>query len=61
MPAFICQLEDGSGRLSIAFGGARPIPGFVPGVRCTVEATALTNGRALVLWNPYYRFEPSCE
>jgi hypothetical protein len=57
LPAFVCQLDDGTGRLAVAFGGPRSIPGFVPGARCTVEATALSNGRALLLWNPLYRFE----
>jgi hypothetical protein len=52
------RLDDGTGCLTIVFGGARPIPGMVTGARCTVEATALSNGAAgLVLWNPFYRFE----
>jgi hypothetical protein len=40
------------------FGGPRPVPGMVKGVVCTVEATAVSNGAVLVLWNPFYRFEP---
>ena len=57
-PAYICQLDDDTGRLTIVFGGPRPIPVIVKGARCTVEATALSNGHGLALWNPHYRFEP---
>ncbi len=58
MPAFICVLDDDTGRITLIFGGSRPVPGMVTGAMCTVEGTALTNGGGLVLWNPYYRFEP---
>jgi hypothetical protein len=51
-------LDDGTGRLTIVFGGVRTVPGMVPGVRCTVEGTALADERGIVLWNPFYRFEP---
>jgi hypothetical protein len=34
------------------------VPGIVKGARCTVEATAQSNGGALHLWDPSYRFEP---
>jgi len=54
------ELDDGTGRLTIMFGGLRSVPGMVPGVRCTVEGTALADERGVVLWNPFYRFEP-CE
>jgi len=57
VPAFICQLDDGTGSLTVVFGGPRPVAGMVEGARCTVEATALSNGAGLVLWNPWYRFE----
>jgi hypothetical protein len=58
MPAYICQLDDGTGRLTLIFGSPRPVPGIVSGARCTVEATVLSNGGGFVLWDPYYRFEP---
>ncbi len=49
-------LDDGTGRLTIVFGGARSIPGMVEGMYCTVEGTALSDERGMVLWNPFYRF-----
>ncbi len=51
-------LEDGTGRLTIVFGGVRSVPGMIPGACCTVEGTALADERGIVLWNPFYRFEP---
>ncbi len=56
--ATIFALDDGTGRLSIAFGGLRSVPGMVEGAQVTVEGTALGDERGIVLWNPYYRFEP---
>jgi hypothetical protein len=50
-------LDDGTGRLSLAFGGVRPIPGMVDGALCTVEGTALADERGIVLWYPFYRLE----
>jgi hypothetical protein len=58
IPSFICRLDDDTGCLTLVFGGSRSLPGMVKGALCTVEGTALTNGGALVLWNPFYRFEP---
>ena len=58
LPAFICRLDDDTGTITVVFGGARRVPGMVKGALCTVEATVLSNGGALVLWNPFYRFEP---
>jgi len=52
------ELDDGTGRLTVIFGGVRSIPGMVEGVCCTVEGTALPDERGIVLWNPFYRFEP---
>jgi hypothetical protein len=57
MPAYVCRLDDDSGSITIVFGGPRPVPGMVKGALCTVEATALSNGHGLALWNPYYRLE----
>jgi hypothetical protein len=56
--SYVCQLDDGTGCLTIVFSGRARVPGLVKGARCTVEATAVSNGHGLVLWNPHYRFEP---
>jgi hypothetical protein len=58
MPAFICRLDDDTGSITLVFGGRRLVPGMVKGALCTVEATVLSNGAGLFLWNPHYRFEP---
>ena len=50
-------VEDGTGRITIVFGGLLPIPGTTEGVRCTVEGTALADGQGIALWNPWYRIE----
>jgi len=55
--AQVYAIDDGTGRLSLVFGGVRSIPGIVEGVQCTVEGTALADERGIVLWNPFYRFE----
>jgi len=57
-PAFVCRLDDDTGFLTLVFAGPRAVPGMVKGAVCTVEGTALTNGGALFLWDPFYRFEP---
>ena len=51
-------LDDGTGRLTLVFGGVRHIPGMVEGAQCTVEGTALADEGGIVLWNPFYCFEP---
>ena len=58
MAVHACALDDGTGRLTIVFGGLRSVPGMVEGARCTVEGTALPDGQGIALWNPFYRFEP---
>ncbi len=55
--AQIFTIDDGTGQLSIVFGGVRSIPGMVEGANCTVEGTALGDERGIVLWYPLYRFE----
>ena len=55
--ARVYDVDDGTGRLSIVFSGARPIPGMVEGAQVTVEGTALADERGIALWNPFYRFE----
>ena len=56
-PAQVYAIDDGTGRLSIVFGGVRSVPGMVEGAQSAVEGTALTDERGIVLWNPFYRFE----
>jgi len=55
--ARLFDVDDGTGRLTIVFGGLLPIPGMVEGVQCTVEGTALADDQGITLWNPWYRFE----
>jgi DNA/RNA endonuclease YhcR with UshA esterase domain len=55
--ARVYEIDDGTGRLSIVFGGARSVPGMVEGTQVTVEGTALADERGIALWNPFYRFE----
>ncbi len=57
-PAYVCRLDDDTGSILLVFGGPRPVPGMIKGALCTVEGTAQSNGGALFLWNPFYRFEP---
>jgi hypothetical protein len=57
-PCHVYQLDDGTGLLSVVFTGPRAVPGMIEGARCTVEGTALDDGDGIVLWNPFYRFEP---
>jgi hypothetical protein len=56
--AFICELDDDTGHITVVFDGPRAVPGMVKGALCTVEATVVSNGRGLFLWDPFYRFEP---
>jgi hypothetical protein len=52
-----CDLDDGTGAVSLLFSGRTGIPGMEVGTRCYVEgASQLEDGR-LVLWNPMYRLE----
>jgi hypothetical protein len=55
--ARIFAVDDGTGRLSIVFGGVRSVPGMVEGTQVTVQGTALADERGIVLWNPFYRLE----
>ena len=56
VPALVCVLDDGTGRVLLAFTGRQDLSGLVVGVRCRVEATAMPDphGELLVLWNPRY-------
>ena len=55
-PAWACELDDGTGRITLVFGGIRAVPGMVPGARCRVRGTALPDPESgtLALWNPCY-------
>ena len=50
-------LDDGTGKLLLAFTGVRELPGMEIGSRCTVEGTVLADEIEPVVWNPFYRFE----
>jgi hypothetical protein len=53
-----CDLDDGTGAISLLFSGRAGIPGMEVGSRLYVEGTSqLEDGRP-VLWNPIYRLEP---
>ena len=56
MDAWVCSLDDGTGIITVVFGGRRPVPGIVPGARVHVEGTAQAHDGALALWNPVYEF-----
>jgi hypothetical protein len=56
MDAWVCRLDDGTGVITVVFGGSRPVPGVVPGACLHVEATTLADNRTFVLWNPLYHF-----
>lgn len=51
-----CELDDGSGTLTVVFPGRRWVPGIRPGARLAIEGTVgLHEGRQVVA-NPLYSF-----
>jgi hypothetical protein len=44
-------IDDGTGPLTIVFGGVQSVPGMAEGVRYTVNGTALADEEGIV-WNP---------
>jgi hypothetical protein len=56
VPALTGVLDDGTGRIVLAFTGRQDLPGLAVGTRCRGEATAAPDphGPLLVLWNPRY-------
>jgi hypothetical protein len=54
-----CDLDDGSGSVSLLFSGRTGIPGLEAGARCYVEGTSRLEDGRLIVWNPVYRLEPS--
>ena len=57
--AFICQIDDGTGQISLAFTGRATIPGLSVGTRCRVEGTAQERDGRLIILNPGYEIEAS--
>ena len=55
--AFSCELDDGTGVVTLLFPGRRAVAGLAAGARCTVEATARLQRGRLVAWGPLYRLE----
>jgi hypothetical protein len=53
-----CDLDDGTGAVSLHFSGRARVPGLDIGSRCYVEGTSRLEDGRLVLWNPVYRLEP---
>ena len=54
--AYLCRLDDGTGKITLAFTGRSIIPGLVVGVRCKVEGTAQMVDGQLVVPNPEYEY-----
>jgi hypothetical protein len=52
-----CELDDGTGVVSLVFSGRARVPGLDIGARCYVEGTSRIEDGRLVLWNPIYRLE----
>lgn len=52
--AYLCRLDDGTGRITLAFSGRESVPGVVVGTRCRIEGTAQLVEELLVVWNPLY-------
>ncbi|HET9691988.1 MAG TPA: amino acid permease [Acidimicrobiales bacterium] len=51
-----CVIDDGHGRLVVAFLGRRQIAGLVPGARISVEGTVSQRKGRLTMTNPDYEF-----
>ncbi|MHB8681373.1 MAG: hypothetical protein ACYDA2_04670 [Acidimicrobiales bacterium] len=58
--ACACELDDGTGRVVLAFTGRSAVPGMVVGARCRVVGTCMPDphGPHFVLWNPGYELLP---
>lgn len=54
--AYLCTVEDGTGKITLAFTGRSSVPGMVVGARVRVEGTAQTVDGQLVLPNPQYEY-----
>jgi hypothetical protein len=57
--SYRCDLDDGTGVVSLLFSGRARVPGVDIGSRCYVEGTSQLEDGRLVLWNPVYRLEHS--
>jgi hypothetical protein len=54
-----CDLDDGTGAITLLFSGRARIAGMEAGTQCYVEGTSQLEDGRLVLWNPIYRLERS--
>jgi hypothetical protein len=52
-----CELDDGTGAISLLFSGRTGIPGMDIGARCYVEGTSQVEDGRMDLRNPIYRLE----
>jgi len=59
IPTLEAVVADGTGALTVAFGGRRSIGGIAPGVQLTVEGMVGQRDGKLVILNPAYRLSPS--
>ena len=56
VPTLECVVDDGQGRLVVAFLGRRQIAGMIPGARVSVEGTVVDRKGRLTMTNPEYDF-----
>jgi RecG-like helicase len=52
-----CDLDDGTGAVTLLFSGRSRVRGLEVGARCYVEGTSQLDDGRLVVWNPIYRLE----
>lgn len=55
--AYMCQIDDGTGHIILAFTGRSTVAGLSVGVRCRVEGTAQERDGLLMIFNPDYEIE----
>ncbi|MHB8320228.1 MAG: single stranded DNA-binding domain-containing protein [Acidimicrobiales bacterium] len=56
--SFSCEVDDGTGTMTVIFVGRTHLPGIEVGAKCTVEGTARVEKGGVAVWNPLYRLEP---
>ena len=55
--AYLCLLDDGTGKIRLAFTGRSRIPGLTTGSWCSVEGTAMVREGELTVTNPAYELK----
>ncbi|MHB1488466.1 MAG: single stranded DNA-binding domain-containing protein [Acidimicrobiales bacterium] len=58
-PAYVCEIGDPSGTLTVVFTGRQKVPGLVRGSCCRFEGTVQRTDDGLLIWNPLYCFAPA--